>query len=165
MWIRTTVASFSFASLLACAVSPTGPSVTGDGNSSVVISVISPAAGEVVARGFGEVAVTYRLDTEAQNPRVWTCLGRTPDSVVLSSCRSVAVLAAAGTVATTTGIYWVNGQPGARETTFVATFLIDGDIVERRLDVPPFELSYRALTLRRLAQETRPHVWRWAERP
>ena len=147
---------------------PTGPTVDGDGSgaSHVNVVAISPPAGETVAAAkIPTVRVEYVLGSSARDPRVWICLGRTATSVILSSCRDRTVNAPSGTVENYPGIYFTNGKRAVAETGFIASFLVEGDIVERRSNYPPFEIAHDKLTRYIVAHETRPHVWRWADMP
>lgn len=143
----------------------TGATVAGtSGASSVTMTAISPAAGESIdAARWARVTVQYVLGSTAQDPRVWTCLGQTPTSVILSSCRDTRVKSSSGTVENRPDVFYINGRRVVEETRFIASFFAEGDIVERRVSVPPFELAYDKLTRRILARETKEHVFRWGD--
>jgi hypothetical protein len=152
-----------------CAVPSTAPSgvtIEGDasGQSSAVIVSISPAAGTTIASSvFTRVTVEYTLGRTAVDPHVWTCVGSTDSSVILSSCRDVKISTTAGVVDARPDIFYENGRRAVASTRYVAVFLVEGDIVERRVQVPQFELKTSDLTRYMLARQTIEHMWQWAD--
>ncbi|HEY3045498.1 MAG TPA: hypothetical protein VGJ39_15820 [Vicinamibacterales bacterium] len=150
-----------------CANQLTGPTFEGDsGGGTVTITAVTPPAGTVLeSTMFPNVTIEYTLTSTVQEPRVWTCVGRTAATIVLSSCRDTPVASASGTVVNHPGIYWVNKQRAVADTRFVASFLTDGDIVKKRTLYPPLEIEYTQLTDRILAHKTVEHLWYWADLP
>ena len=145
---------------------PSGPVVAGRGGGSVTIAEINPAAGETIdAFVIPRVTVRYSLESNPRDPRIWMCLGQTATSVILSSCRDTRVGSSTGTAENYPGVFFINKRRVVPETRFIASFLADGDIVERRSTYPPFELAYDKLTPHILALDTVEHVWRWGDIP
>jgi hypothetical protein len=153
-----------------CAGTPFAPSETGGGQptggGSVTIMAATPANGEMIDyRSFARVSVSYAVDSVGRDLRVWICVGQTATSVILSSCTDAPVGSLSGNVERSPVIFWINKQRAVRETRYIAVFLTEGDIVERRVTYPPVEMGFDKLTHHMLARDTREHFWKWGDLP
>jgi hypothetical protein len=146
----------------ACAGLPASPSdVSGAGGASGSSVAVVDVGRYSSPSDLVTVTVRYELAGRVENATVWACLARTPETIILSSCKGVDVAAPSGTVKTTVGIYYVNSVPVVTETRYIASFLTSGDIVRRRTSYPPLELAWSALTSAIHARQQVEHLWQW----
>lgn len=107
------------------------------------------------------VRVQFELGEELDDARVWTCLARTADTVMVSSCRSVIGARGAGSAQVYPGIYYVNKVPIVPETRYVVSFITSGDILRPRRLYPPIDMKETELTPRIVARTRLEYLWSW----
>lgn len=144
---------------------PAGPAIAGDGSgvSQVAVVGVTPSAGGTLTLSPLEINVRYSIGSPAQDVRVWTCVGRSPTTIILSSCRDTGAQAASGTVVHRPSIYWFNGRRAVSDTQFISTFLVEGDILSERRPYHPLEVGEDALTSKMLARHVIEHAVHWAD--
>jgi hypothetical protein len=106
------------------------------------------------------VTARFTLGPGLDEPQVWVCLGRQPETVVLGSCRGEAVLGISGEVEIDSSIQWGDGQPVVAETHYVSAFVTSGPLFTSELQAV-LEERISALTRRIAARLSRPSTWAW----
>jgi hypothetical protein len=142
----------------ACSGWPTGPTglTDRDGFSVSVVDVQRPWAPSQLL----SIRVDYTLAEMLDEATIWTCLARTTDTVIVSSCRSAPAAALTGTLQLTGGIYWVNDIPVVPVTRYVAAFVTSGELYRDRM-YPPLEMKVSDLTSRIAARVFLETSWPW----
>jgi hypothetical protein len=107
------------------------------------------------------VGIEYRIDEPLDDATVWTCLARTPETVLISSCRSKTVASGLGRLQSDTGLYYINRLPVVDETRYVMVFLTSGKLHDERSYPPPGERKLTDLTRKIAARASVEMVWRW----
>jgi hypothetical protein len=107
------------------------------------------------------VTVTYQLAEPLDDAKVWVCVARTPDTVLISSCRSKLASGLSGRLESDTGIYYINRMPIVDETRYVMAFLTSGKLYDERSYPPPGERTFADLTRKIAARTSIEMVWPW----
>jgi hypothetical protein len=140
----------------ACSNWPSSP--TGLDGYSVSIASVQRPHGET---DLLFVTVEYRLAEALDDARVWLCVARTPDTVLISSCRSKPVLSLSGQLELETGIFYINRMPVVDETRYVLAFLTSGALHDERSYPGPGERKITDLLRKIAARASVEMVWAW----
>jgi hypothetical protein len=107
------------------------------------------------------VTVEYQLAERLDDAMIWTCVARTPETVLISSCRSKPLLSLSGRLQSETGLLYINRVPVVDETRYVMAFLTSGKLHDERSYPPPGERKITDLTRKIAARASVEMVWTW----